>query len=217
MSNRNIFFGLAACAFLSLAFTLSGTRETIAQPGAELVKVVNSLREPVPTVAQGTTQVSVANTPSVAIHPANNSVQVANTDESPVPVRMMMPARVPFQARASGSFGAGSVAASSLIAVPAGKRLVIEYVSSFVTLPAGQNLPQASIALQAGGTSVQHALRREAHGPHFSGTDEIFVVSEQLRLYADPASTIVFSFARNSTVGTGTVGVTVSGYLEDVQ
>jgi hypothetical protein len=203
---KNSLYATAGFIVLAMILTLSGTGRAIAEAISQ-VKVVNTLREPVPTTVQGTAQVSISNSPTV---------QVGNADGDHIPVKMTTPARVPFQASANGVFGAGSVAASGLIAVPAGKRLFIEYTSAFVVLPTGQNLHQISIATTVAGGTVQHQLTRSFSGPHFSGTDDVFTSAQETRLYADGGSAVVFSAARNSTVGQGTLTVTVSGYLEDL-
>src|SRR5437899_6396572 len=75
--------------------------------------------------------------------PSPTNVNVVNTTASPVPVRDVdNPARQPFQAEAVGGFadGASTTGDITIGAVPAGKRLVIEYVSAF-----GRMLPTQKV------------------------------------------------------------------------
>ncbi len=204
---KNSLYATAVFIVLAMILAMSGTGRAIAQAISQ-VKVVNTVREPVPTTVQGTAQVSISNSPTV---------QVGNGDGDPIPVKMITTSRLPFQASANGVFGVGSVSGSGLIAVPAGKRLFIEYTSAFVMLPTGQNLHQISIATTVGGGTVQHQLARSFSGPHFSGTDDVFTSAQETRLYADGGTAVVFSLARNSGAGSGTLTVTVSGYLEDLR
>lgn len=203
---RNSVYAIAGFIVLAMMLTLSGTGRAIAEAITQ-VKVVNTVREPVPTTVQGTAQVSISNSPTV---------QVGNGDGDPIPVKMTTVSRLPFQASATGAFGIGSVSGSGLIAVPAGKRLFIEYASAFVTLPSGQNLHQISISTTVGGGTVQHYLTRGFNGPHFSGTDDVFASGQEIRLSADGGTAVVFSLARSSAAASGTLAVTVSGYLEDL-
>ncbi|MEP7273874.1 MAG: hypothetical protein ABI882_20405 [Acidobacteriota bacterium] len=203
---RNSLYASGAIALVAVAFAGSGTGQIIAQAISQ-VKVVNTLREPVPTIATGTTQVSVSNSPTV---------QIGNGDTHPVPVKPVSVVRQPFQASANGAFVGGSVSGSAFIAVPAGKRLFIEYATAFIVVPTGQNVHQLSLATTIGGAAVPHQLTRNFAGPHFSGTDDVFSAGQETHLYADGGTSVAFSIARNSSVGTGTISVSLSGYLEDM-
>src|SRR5436309_709952 len=80
------------------------------------------------------TNVNVVNTPNV---------NVANTTASPVLVRDVdNVARQPFRAQVVGGFadGASTTGDITIATVPAGKRLVIEYVSMVGAMPLGERI-----------------------------------------------------------------------------
>jgi hypothetical protein len=102
----------------------------------------------------------------------------------------------------------------TLYTVPAGKRLVIEHVSGFVTLPAGNVALyslQTVLAGSFGGNHVDHLLtpnKQEANAVS---------ISDALRLYADAGTSIVFHVF--DVAGDGTIDYVLanfSGYLVDL-
>ena len=201
--------GLAA---LVAALSLAGPPPSSAVPPAHDVTVVNTPAQPVPTSAQGTTLVAG----SVGIDPANNTVQLSST--SPLSIRDVdNPAFQPFQKTALLTQSPGTNASSLTIAtVPAGKRLVIEFISASGQVPPGQHVeswPVMTVAPPTGG--AQHELLVNAQPPAVIG-DALFRASQQVRLYADSGSTVQTIIRRNSGAGSATYLMTVSGYLVDV-
>ena len=94
--------------------------------------------------------------------------------------------------------------------VPNGKRLVIEYVSGEGSLPAGNKLLFARLQVETQGSIVLHRFL-----PVLTGTEgnvDVFLVSQQTRLYADPGSTVILSVLPANAI----FSVTVSGYLVDI-
>ena len=99
---------------------------------------------------------------------------------------------------------------TSFFTVPSGKRLVIEYVSGQGTLPAGDKLLFVRLQVETQGSIVLHRFL-----PVLTGTEgnvDVFLVSQQTRLYADPGSTVILSGPPANVI----FSVTVSGYLVDV-
>ncbi len=140
--------------------------------------------------------------------PSPSNVIVVNTPASPVPVRDVdNPARQPFQAQAVGGFadGASSTGDITIATVPAGKRLVIEHVSALGTM-----LPTQKVI--NGGSDV---IWTDPFGI-IDGSRDYFVVSEALRVYANPGPIRCFA-ERDSTAGANpnSVTFTISGYLVD--
>ena len=196
-------------------------------PSPKPVVVVNDSSQPVPVQAQGTTNiagsVSVTNTPSVNV--ANTpSVNIANTPTvtlsgnsqvslsagtAPLLVRDAdLPARRIFQ-----HFGS----ANDSFTVPAGKVLVIEWVS-FDTPVSPNTGPGQMVMYQisnvAGGQSGFFSYKSDATSNAAPGLD--LIVNQQVRIYCDPGSTVSVS-ARLFFFNNGTVGShTFSGYLVDV-
>lgn len=204
---KNCLFAAVGISLVAFTLSVTGAGRAVAQSTFSLVKIINSTSEPVPT--------SVINSPTVKLA-SNSAVTINNGETNPVLAQNINDGVTPFHQTVTGSFPAGSFGGSGIIAVPAGRRLVIEYVSAQALLPTGQNLHQVSVSTQIKGTTAQHFLVRNEHGPHFSGTDNLFVVGQQLRLYADGGTPVIFSLARNVATGNPGYSLTVSGYLVDI-
>jgi len=207
---------LAVVATLAVADPAVG-----AGPGVA-VDVVNTPANPVPVTGSVTGTVELA---------PDASVLIDNTVADPVRVRSVNDAIQPVQASASCSANPGVLgcAPADFYTVPAGKRLVIEYVSmSTCTLIGGS--AQLSITTTVGGGSATHFVNTAppATGPgttafacNFPGASSTTAVGQQVRLYAD-AGTIVFvegDRANNSIgqiSGVESFAFSISGYLVDV-
>ncbi len=103
----------------------------------------------------------------------------------------------------------------SLITVPAGKRLVIEYISARALLQPNQR-PRLRILSQIGGHSIDHFI------PFTQLTllpDALFdnvrmIAGEPLQLYADPGTPVEAFFERDGdTAGTARCEVIMSGHF----
>jgi hypothetical protein len=94
--------------------------------------------------------------------------------------------------------------------VPSGKRLVIEMVSGRVELSKGSIPEGYEISVTLGSAQVPHDFV-----PRFVGTigaTDIYTVSEQTHLYADPGTTVQYFSETNAT--TVNLAVTeISGYV----
>jgi hypothetical protein len=202
-------------------------QDTEAQ-SAKPVVVVNNSSNPVPVQAQGTTNVAgsvsvtntpnvnVTNTPSVIIAntpivtlSGDSQVSLTTSPGAPLLVRDAdLPARRIFQ---------HSGPANDSFTVPAGKVLVIEWVS-FDTPVSPNTGPGQMVLYQignvAGGQSGFFSYKSDATSNAAPGLD--LIVNQQVRIYCDPGST-VFVSARLTFFNNGTVGShTISGYLVDV-
>jgi hypothetical protein len=101
--------------------------------------------------------------------------------------------------------------------VPAGKRLVIEYVGAFYSVPTDPSLqPVNSIAIhtQIGSAAVDHRVLSHrisisTGGPAFT----IYHVGQNVRLYADPGTQVS---GTNFPSDTGTASLTLSGHFVNV-
>jgi hypothetical protein len=131
-----------------------------------------------------------------------------------LPVRdVENPARQPFQRELQIAIPAGSNGASETFTVPAGKRLVLEYIAATVAVFPGQK-GSLRITNTAGGTLASYDLHLEDEGVGFTGF-AIFRVSQQIRIYADPGSTVTVVVGSDGATLPVTIGelVTLSGYL----
>ena len=104
--------------------------------------------------------------------------------------------------------------------VPAGKRLVIEYVSGFVRLPAGAQaileLVTAVDGTYLGGVKYSEQPLDHVLGP-VTQAGNSFSVATSLRLYADPGTTVTFHVDVETPIASIDYALArISGYLVDL-
>ncbi len=161
--------------------------------------------------------------------PKPSSVVVTNTAANPVPITA--PSSIPVKAGDNPAFqpyqvedDAGVISPNGYYKtasfdVPAGKRLVIEFVSILVYLDSGDNLQEAVVTVsKPGGGVITHSLTRTATGPSNGclacGT---FTVTQPLRLYCEAgAGALKVQTQRVNASGLYKTAFSVSGYLVDL-
>lgn len=124
------------------------------------------------------------------------------------------PAFQPYEAFAPVQLSPGQATGMTTFTVPAGKRLVVEFVTLTVGLPPGQHVSFALIN--------QHALTATQQGAFF-GYDT-FVVSQSLRFYAGPGTPnaamfsngVVVQVTRDNSIDFASFNASISGYLVDL-
>jgi hypothetical protein len=92
--------------------------------------------------------------------------------------------------------------------VPAGQRLVIEYINAQLTFATTGTI---GINVTSGGKSVSYGFPIAAYPGGSSGG----VGSHMVRLYADPGSTVIVDTCANGTSTAETAGA-ISGYLVNI-
>ena len=105
-------------------------------------------------------------------------------------------------------------AGCTLTTVPAGKRLVIEYVSALATLKLGQFISWTDVGSQgplAG--SVHHYFIPVTLGS--DSTTTFFGISQQTKMYVNAGNTVNVEWSRVGT-GEGFMNLLLSGYFVDV-
>ena len=156
-----------------------------------------------PTTIPPPLNVNVVNTPL----PVTGTINVGNLGDAPLPVRdVENPARQPVQFEFNGL---------NDYQVPAGKRLVIEYVSAELnSLASACTKAVATLQTTAGGVEESHPFYLQLIGT--VGTQRDYAVNQQTRLYADP-NTMIQPGSRTAGCG-GTVieSIVISGYLVDL-
>lgn len=142
------------------------------------------------------------------------TVVVENAASDPVPVAVQTevttrsadnPAFHPYEDSKTGSFDGNS--GEVTFQIPAGKRLVVELVTVEAYVPSGQRATRAYIGLN-------HRLTLDPQGTE--SVFDLFAGTHSMRLYIGPNQNFSVHVYRNSSAGTGTYFVTVSGYLVDL-
>lgn len=151
-----------------------------------------------------TQNVNVVNTPTVNAQQSGTWV-VRDVDN---PARQRIEATINVNL-----FDGQSVGLSTLTTVPAGKTLVVEYISID-----GRLTNQRLVSTRVGAFMQDQDLGRS----HFltltnEGVDQfgrqVFIASQSMRLYFLQGTDVVVTSERNSVDGFGFVTVTLSGYL----
>lgn len=156
--------------------------------------------------------VTIENT-SVAVTVGNTSlpVTIQNT-----PITIETVPLQPFQWNGSLYFDKGTAKAG--FAVPAGKRLAIEYISGNGTVHSPDGIEgmidELSVTTNAGGSSAKHYLMPVTGGWSAAKYLKLVGAAQTMRFYADPETPVdVYIHAD----GGGNMSITLSGYLVDVK
>lgn len=210
---------VAACVLISLP--VAGQAHQT-QP----VLVVNGSGSPVPTVAQGTTNVAgtvnlssgstvnVGNFPStqnvsgnvnVANFPATQTV--TNTSTTPLFTDIDHAARVPFEQWCQGPIDTNSGTGECTLVQTDDRAMVIDDITAEVFLPTGSQVYHEYITNSATGTL--HFLISTKIGTDQAQNDH-FASSSPVRFYVVPHATIVLRF--DTTGHAGSMSATVSGH-----
>jgi hypothetical protein len=117
-----------------------------------------------------------------------------------------------FEQLLSFNMSDGQSGVQSEFTVPAGKRLVIEFVTAILTVQAGQSAA-VTFFVRTGGISapgIVHALAVTPQGTFNSGG--VFVSSQLVRLYPDPGTSVIFEFTRNAANGVAGGNISLTGH-----
>ncbi|MGB6686924.1 MAG: hypothetical protein WBE76_03690 [Terracidiphilus sp.] len=118
-----------------------------------------------------------------------------------------------FEELLSFSMNVGQAQAQSEFTAPGGKRMVIEFVTAILTVPAGQSVA-VTFFVRTGGIpnpGIRHALAVTPQGTFNGG--EVYVCSRLVRLYPDPGTNVIFEVTRNSTSSVASGNISLTGYL----
>ncbi len=127
------------------------------------------------------------------------------------------PARHPYNSQVFLSWTPGNnVASADIGTVPAGKRLVLEYVAAEASIPQGQQFFMFIQSPPVGGVIYPLVVAKQASFAF--GPTDIYTASQPVKIYIEPGTTFRASANRNDTTGgAGTdIIVSVTGYLVDV-
>ena len=147
------------------------------------------------------------------------TLQGAGTTASPLSIASPLivrdldnPARQPVQKSSFCSAGIGFGCSATIYTVPAGKRLVIEYVSMSANVAPGL-VGQLLVQTILDGELVSFGLPLSS--PSGIGAAGVRV-AQALRLYADPGTNVVVVGSRDGLVSSADFLFALSGYLVDI-
>jgi hypothetical protein len=209
---------LAALLGIGILMVSVGSHPASADPAKD-VTVVNTVAQPVPTLAQGTTMIAgsvgLDAGASVGIDPFHNTVKINSSIFFPVFVRDVdNPARHAFQVELDTLVPQGQGTASNSIMIPQDVHLVLEFASgNMITPPNGRML--VHIQTFVNGTVNSHFLVPTLQGPFGVNGDNFFVAAQPMRVYADPGTTLtlITNLLGVASDGQAAAAVTLSGYV----
>lgn len=168
------------------------------------VTVVNTASNPVPV------------TGSVTVGNAVIPVEVSNADPIPVSVSSG-PAVQPIHDTVSSSLEDGEFGVFKIAyTVPAGKRLVIEFISFQSRIPIGQRPEPFGLNTKVGGETGFYVFPVSFAFEDTNIGLDTYVASSPTRIYCDPGQSLIFRLGRTANDGTASAFFTFSGYLENV-
>jgi hypothetical protein len=122
------------------------------------------------------------------------------------------PARVPFQQQVVLSIDNGGTGGFSPVSIPAGQRLIVEYVSLSGSVPAGQKL-SVSIQTTVSNATAAYSVVTQVQ-ESVDGTDKL-VANQMMKIYAEGPEFHVACW-RSKVDGPAQITFNISGYLETV-
>jgi hypothetical protein len=194
---------LVALGFF-LALSVCASTASYAQ-GAKPPSDVNVVNTPNVNVAN-TPTVNVGNTPGVSI---------VNTEANPAVVRDAAdPARHAFHRSLTIVMSPGETAGSKQVLIPAGKRLVVEYLTVEGLLPAGQYVRGIVITTTVAGKNASYRILPLPA----AGLPGVFAADKPVRIYADSGGfDLSVAAFREGNTDSATFSIALAGYLVDVQ
>jgi hypothetical protein len=146
--------------------------------------------------------------------PIKGEVQVLNTLDDPVPVENVRE-QEPFQTSVALNLPRGVQSPSLAIDLARGKRLVVKYISAFVSLPRGEKATLILNAPFGRGNTPQFFFPLTLTGlPSVLETQ--YAVSQETLVFAEERLSIVVFRNLTGDDGSGMATATISGYLVDI-
>lgn len=127
--------------------------------------------------------------------------------------------REPFQFTARVDWQDGKLQTDVAFDVPKGKRLVIENISATLETPMGQEITATQVRTVVNNVIAWHSVFVPKTAT-FENKLNVYSGGQQVRIYADPETTVNVLVSKNSSQCTfpcGTTLVCISGYLLPVK
>ena len=188
---------------MAAAVTVQSAFSAQTSPPGPDVRVINTQTNPVPVTLTGNLAVDTSTNAPLLVRDVDN------------------PARQPVIRLADDvNVLVGETQASKqMYTVPAGKRLVIEFVSVRTFVDPGQKV-FVEVGVSDGQTSYDINLAPTLVGKFPAGNSGLFgdrsAISQQTRLYANAGDTVHAFVQKNDDTGAGQANINVTGYLVDV-
>lgn len=115
------------------------------------------------------------------------------------------PARQPFQREV---FTSSFNTILPVFTVPAGQRLIVDFVSAEAIVPRGQMVNGVFVCVQANANLSRfcHVIGATSHGP--SGGLDVFIAAQQMELFVDPGQELVVYTVSDTTSGDASISLT---------
>jgi hypothetical protein len=221
-SSRHAYAILGLLTLLALGSAANSSMHTKGFSNTQPVLVVNPGTSPIPTSAQGTTQVAgtvgVSSLPAVQIS-SLPAVQVQSDPNNPLAVQdateakrtwMTFKGDVVFSSQSSD-------AAVNLYTVPAGKQFVMEYTNAQFTIGGGPKparIGVADVPQGVGPTGPGYDMPTQVVGPDETGAIN-GVAEAHGPIIFQPGDTLVGLAVLSGSGGGGFTVFTVTGFLQD--
>jgi hypothetical protein len=191
-----------------LCLALSAPRMGIGDKNAAHEVAPNTIGSAITVHQGGKWIIGFSDTPTVKLSTQGNTFPVLTPSDS---------ARV-FLKTISFNIENGTSQNNVSIAIPEGKRLVIEHVSARAQGPIGQKYI-AQIQANVLNTESPRGIYWLVFFPQGTfSTIDVFTASHPMRVYADPGNPpLLFVATRTGITGTAFVEATISGYLVNVR
>jgi hypothetical protein len=220
--NRHL-YGIGAIMAVLTAASYGSARMKAAGP-SNAVLVTNTTSQPVPTVAQGTTQVGgtvglssgakVGINGNVTLDP-NTSVHLPYDSTNPLAIKEISN-RIPVEKQAVVTIpdATNGQAGVDIYTVPIGKVLVIQSVFGSTTSPFGEPVHLTQITSFDGTTEHDFPVHLENDNSSGSGFESSSGMTATT-LYVEQGAFMTLYAQRTGLVGTSTATIGFSGYLMD--
>jgi hypothetical protein len=215
---RTGFSGFAVLAALA-AISIDGQAQGLGPPasaGSAPVTIVNPL--PVPVSGSVSGSVAITNTPlpvqgTVGLT-SGTVVTIGNTATNPVPVRVDADPRTPFMATVRCDDSSNSECSATAEPVPAGKRLILEYVNASMQQP-NQTIGVGIQTMDVRIDGTQTAIRLPATLIGAYDKTSNYRSSERVLMFVEAGKTLSVRFNGWSSNTSGYA--LLSGYLVDAK
>lgn len=147
---------------------------------------------------------------------AGDKVIVENTSAQAVPVKDVGKGKAAgaFQAQVTLNLADGVSGANGTVAIPAGKRLVIEYASAWAQAPGGEFV-SFSVQCMLNGETVFTPHYLPVSQQYLDVVNQVFIAGTAVQLYADTPQVNLRVDRGSNVAGPVTAFISISGHLVD--